>query len=61
MGCSGDREKGDVPMEEQWDYVVGLACAGHCVDASNIGFRTLTTSNPNHAGRPSLTSSSGSS
>ena len=23
MLCSGDREKGDVAMEEKWDYVVG--------------------------------------
>lgn len=22
MGCSGDREKGAAPLEEQWDYVV---------------------------------------
>lgn len=22
MLCSGDREKGDVAMEEKWDYVV---------------------------------------
>lgn len=24
MLCGGDREKGDVAMEEKWDYVVGL-------------------------------------
>ena len=24
MLCCGDREKGDVAMEEKWDYVVGL-------------------------------------
>lgn len=23
MLCGGDREKGDVAMEEKWDYVVG--------------------------------------
>jgi hypothetical protein len=23
MGCSGDREKGEVQLEEKWDYVVG--------------------------------------
>lgn len=23
MGCSGDREKGEAPLEEKWDYVVG--------------------------------------
>jgi len=22
MGCTGDREKGTVPLEEKWDYVV---------------------------------------
>lgn len=22
MGCGGDREKGNVAMEEKWDYVV---------------------------------------
>lgn len=22
MGCTGDREKGNVPLEEKWDYVV---------------------------------------
>lgn len=27
MGCGGDREKGNVPMEEKWDYVVrGCHC-----------------------------------
>jgi hypothetical protein len=24
MLCGGDREKGDVAMEEKWDYVVSL-------------------------------------
>lgn len=36
MMCSGDREKGDVAMEEKWDYVVCLPdkisnCMGNVV------------------------------
>lgn len=32
MLCGGDREKGDVAMEEKWDYVVGLHSCICCID-----------------------------
>lgn len=35
MGCTGDREKGEVAIEEKWDYVVRLRLAAR-FGASNI-------------------------
>lgn len=30
MGCGGDREKGNVALEEKWDYVVrDCYCSPH--------------------------------
>lgn len=59
MGCNGDREKGEVAIEEKWDYVVRLGLAGR-LSITNVEYRTSTISSRNHAGRLSRISSSGS-
>lgn len=58
MGCSGDREKGEVQLEEKWGYVVGRL-AGPSQEVftyTDQDTRILTTSNPIHAGHLSRTS-----
>lgn len=65
MGCLSDREKGHVPMEERWDYVVrgsdypGQDALGTQMNTDSQSSRTSMISNPNHAGHPSPTSSFG--
>lgn len=43
MGCGGDREKGNVALEEKWDYVVSVCCSVHIEAIQKIATGLLLT------------------